>query len=211
MLQRAWSEKYRAIERNAVAVQTGEQPDDPQFEAALTFCTIDQLLASFLAIPYGVGRSRANLNVAGIAGSYLVLDEFHLYPLGRDGKSIYGARTTALQMLHLLMQINTPFVLMTATFSSTLLNHLGTLLQAEVVKIEDDEELRTLAQGRARTFYRSPMPMDANTILADHQQRGEHACTLVVCNTVLRAQKLFLSLKHAEERGYTCGAITQSF
>ena len=48
---------------------------------ALTFCTIDQLLASFLAIPYGVGPNRANLNVAGVAGSYLVLDEFHLYPL----------------------------------------------------------------------------------------------------------------------------------
>ena len=194
-------EKYRAIERKAVAVQTGEQPDDPQLEAALTFCTIDQLLASFLAIPYSMGASRANLNVAAVAGSYLVLDEFHLYPLGRDGKSIYGARTTALQMLQLFMQINTPFVLMTATFSSTLLNRLATLLKAQIVTVEDDEELRTLAQGRTRTISRSPVPMRADTILADHRQRGEHACTLVICNTVSRAQQWFLSLKQAEEQG----------
>jgi CRISPR-associated endonuclease/helicase Cas3 len=56
-------ETYQSLNSNAISIQTGEQPDDLQMESALTFCTIDQLLASFLAVPYGVGSNRANLNV----------------------------------------------------------------------------------------------------------------------------------------------------
>ena len=191
---------YQQIGRNAVTIQTGEQPDDLQMESALTFCTIDQLLASFLAVPYGVGSNRANLNVGGVIGSYLILDEFHLYPLLREGKSVFGARTTAIEMLRLLKSI-TPFVLMTATFSTSLLNQLKALLDAEIVTITDPNELREIAQKRSRTFRRSQTPMSAEAILEEHQQRKNNKCTLIVCNTVLRAQKLYLQLKQAETQG----------
>src|SRR6266566_4788722 len=193
-------ETYRSLDRNAISLQTGEQPDDPQMEAALTFCTIDQLLASFLAVPYSVGANRANLNVGGVISSYLVLDEFHIYPLLREGKSVFGARTTAIQMLRLLKSI-TPFVLMTATFSTSLLNQLKVLLDAEIVTISDPTELREIAEGRKRTFSRSQAPMNAEAILEEHQQRKHNRCTLIVCNTVLRAQKLYLQLKEAEVQG----------
>jgi CRISPR-associated endonuclease/helicase Cas3 len=59
-------ETYQKIGRQPVSLQTGEQSDDPQMEAALTFCTIDQLLASFLAVPYGVDSIRSNLNVGAV-------------------------------------------------------------------------------------------------------------------------------------------------
>src|SRR5713226_303461 len=194
------TEMYRSLNHNAISIQTGEQPDDPQMESALTFCTIDQLLASFLAVPYGVGPNRANLNVGGVIGSFLVLDEFHLYPLLRDGKSVFGARTTAIQMLRLLKSI-TPFVLMTATFSTSLLNRLKALLNAEIVTVSDPVELREIAQGRKRIFWRSQVSMNAEAIQEEHQQRKHNRCTLIVCNTVLRAQKLYLQLKEAETQG----------
>jgi CRISPR-associated endonuclease/helicase Cas3 len=190
---------YRDIGQKAVTIQTGEQPEDAQMEAALTFCTIDQLLASFLGIPYGLGLKRANLNVAGVLGSYLVLDEFHLYPLVHE-KSIFGARTTALQMLRLLTK-TTPFILMTATFSRTLLKRLETLLGARAICVTDEAELAEIAQGRARTFWRSETPMDAEQILSEHRQRSANKCTLVVCNTVSRAQKCYLELQQAEHEG----------
>ena len=190
-------DQYRHLKRNAVSVQTGEQPEDPQMEAALTFCTIDQLLASFLGIPYGLGFKRANLNVAGVLGSYLILDEFHLYPLLGEGKSVFGARTTALQMLRLL-KATTPFILMTATFSTSLLQRLATLLGAEVVSVTDPQELAYIAQGRARTFWRSEEEMDAEAILAEHLQRPANKCTMVICNTVGRAQQRYQALRKAE-------------
>ncbi len=193
-------EKYRKFRRDAISIQTGEQADDLQMEAALTFCTIDQLLASFLAAPYGMGKNRANLNVGGILGSYLVFDEFHLYPLLREGKSVFGARTTAIEMLKLLRSI-TPFVLMTATFSTSLLNELKEILGAEIITVTDPNELRELAQWRSRVFTRSDNPMNAEAILAEHQQRASNRCTLIVCNTVLRAQQLYLQLRRAEDQG----------
>ena len=193
-------EQFRYLEANAVAVQTGEQPDDPQFESLLTFCTIDQLLASFLGVPYGMGPNRANLNVAAVAGSYLTLDEFHLYPLLGNGQNVFGARTTTLAMLRLLKTTHTPFVLMTATFSSALLDQLGKLLDAEVVKVDEDEA-KYIAKERTRTFWRADLPMDAEQILTDHVQRSGNKATLVVCNTVARAQRLYLQLKQAEASG----------
>ena len=192
------NETYQSIGRSVTSIQTGEQREDPRFESALTFCTVDQLLASALAIPFGLSNSMANINVGAILSSYLIFDEFHLYPLGRDNKSVFGARTTVIQLLRLLKSI-TPFVLMTATFSSTLLTKLAELLGAEIVDVTD-EELVEIADGRARTFLRVEEPMDAETILRDHRQR-ENKCTLVVCNTVLRTQHLYLALKQAEADG----------
>jgi CRISPR-associated endonuclease/helicase Cas3 len=192
-------ELYKSLNRPASAVQTGETPDDPQFESMLTFCTIDQLLASALAVPYSVGNARANINVGAIASSYLVFDEFHLYPLLREGKSVQGARTTTLALLRLLSPL-TPFVLMTATFSTKLLERLATLLDAEIVSVTGDE-LVTLNHHRTRIFHRSLESMSAHHIVKVHQRRrqesGEASCTLVICNTVERAQKAFLDIRAA--------------
>jgi len=185
------NETYQRFNQQPVQLQTGEQPDDPQLESALTFCTVDQLLASFLSIPYSLGQRRANINVGGVIGSYLVLDEFHLYPLTRD-KGCWGARTTALQMLSML-RINkqrlTPFVMMTATFSSHLLTELQTMLDAVIVNVPSNE-LVALNAERERYFSVHDTPMDAQTILDQHAD-----CSLVVCNTVFRAQQMFQSLR----------------
>ncbi len=190
------TEIYDKLKREPVSLQTGEQPLDPQWEALLTFCTIDQLLASFLAVPYGVDGGRLNLNVGAIVGSYLVFDEFHLYPLVKEGVDILGARTTTLTMLRMLSSV-TRFVLMTATFSTTLVDELATLLGAVVVKVDDAEELRKIANGRKRTFEVAPTEMNVETILAQH-----HRCSLVICNTVLRAQQRYWELKErAEQEG----------
>ena len=187
---------YERLEKSPVSIQTGEQPDDPQFESLITFCTIDQLLASFLGAPFSMGgRRRANLNVAAVLGSYLVLDEYHLYPL-RDEESCYGARTTVLSMLSLLQEI-TPFVLMTATLSRNLLDKLKVLLNAEIVTVDDEKELNEIAQGRHRYFEVAKTAMSAESILARHDK-----CSLVICNTVLRAQQCYWQLKElAQQRG----------
>ena len=179
---------YKLLEREPISIQTGEQQDDPQFESLLTFCTIDQLLASFLGVPYSIESRKANLNVAAIFGSYLVLDEFHLFPLSQNKRSCFGARTTILSMLRLLQPM-TRFVLMTATFSSHLLDELQRLLGAKVVRISDDE-LRTIANGRERTFALSSTPLSADEVLGKHDR-----CSLVICNTVLRAQHMYWQIQ----------------
>ncbi len=177
------------------SIQTGETPDDPKFESPLTFCTIDQLLASFIGTPYSVGSRQANLNVGAVIGSYLILDEFHLYPLDEHGS---GARMTTLAMLRLLKGLS-PFAMMTATFSTRLLDRLAKLLDAEVVRVKEAQEVAEIMQGRARIIRQADEAMTPEAILGAHKMAQErHAgASLVVCNTVARAQEMYLRLREA--------------
>nr|MBA2392321.1 CRISPR-associated helicase Cas3' [Ktedonobacteraceae bacterium] len=184
---------YERLKRESISIQTGESPEDPQFESMITACTIDQMLSSALGIPYGLDARKANLNVAAIASSYLILDEPHLYPISEDGRSYKGAFTTCLELLRLLNGL-TRFVFMSATMSSELVKRLSTLLNAEIIEL-DDAELEELNKGRSRVFTRANEPMSAAQILREHER-----CSLVVCNTVQRAQEMYLQLAEAIEQ-----------
>ncbi|NCC33159.1 MAG: DEAD/DEAH box helicase, partial [Chloroflexia bacterium] len=136
---------------NSVCVQTGARPDDRKLESDLIFTTIDQVLSSFLTIPYSLSNRQANLNAGAIIGSYLVFDEFHLFPVDEHGN---GALATTLAMLQLLKGM-TPFVLMTATFSETMLRRLCTLLDAEPVVLTQEEIDAIPSQQGKQRRYRS--------------------------------------------------------
>ncbi|MDX2141338.1 MAG: CRISPR-associated helicase Cas3' [Chloroflexota bacterium] len=167
------------------AIQTGEQPDDPELTSNLIFATIDQTLSSYLLSPYSLGRSRANLNAGAVMSSYLVFDEFHLFdPL--------STLPTTLQMLKTLNGV-TPFVLMTATFSETLLDQLGALLNAAIVP-EGEEERDALdaleSQQKMRIYRVADRPLSAEAVWEAHDRRS-----LVICNTVDRARRLHQRLR----------------
>ncbi len=183
---------YQRLNIPVPSIQTGETPEDAQFESPLTFCTIDQLLASFLGAPYSLGHNRANINVGAIVDSYLILDEFHLYPFEKNGN---GARLTTLAMLKLLKGYS-PFCMMTATFSTKLLSELGTLLDAEVIRVEDEDELATIMRGRSRTIQTTDHSLIADDVLSSHikaMEQGKGA-SLAICNTVARSQELYLDV-----------------
>jgi CRISPR-associated endonuclease/helicase Cas3 len=166
-------------------IQTGEHGDDPTFLNDLTFATIDQTLSSFLMTPYSLGRRRGNLNAGAIASSYLVFDEFHLF----DPQTMLP---TTLEMLRILRGI-TPFLLMTATFSRDMLAGLADYLHAVVVPETpgDVEALQTLpSQDKTRRYHVAERPLDADAVLERHRGRS-----LVICNTVERAQRLCLALR----------------
>jgi CRISPR-associated endonuclease/helicase Cas3 len=181
------NERYKSFGRLLLSIQTGESPHDPLFESMITACTIDQLLASALGIPYSVSAKLANINVGLLCSSYLILDEPHLYPLSQDGRSYKGAFTTCLELLRLLKGL-TRFVFMSATMSRPLVEQLARLLDADIITASEDE-LNELNKERVRTIERASQPLNATTVLAHHDR-----CTLAVCNTVQRAQELYLEL-----------------
>jgi len=173
----------------STAIQTGEQPEDREFKSNLIFATIDQALSSFLIAPYSLPRRQANLNAAAVIGAYLVFDEFHLY----EPDSMLP---TTLHMLQMLKGI-TPFILMTATFSADMLHELAELLDAEVVPgtAEELEQLRTLeSQQKTRHYHVADQPLSARSVLDFHAGRS-----LVICNTVDRARRLYEALRQAKD------------
>lgn len=179
-------------------VQTGEQPDDPLFEGQVIFATIDQVLASFLNIPYSIPRRLDNINAGAMIGSYLVFDEFHLYPRAQ-------MMVTVIAMLKMLRDVSR-FTLMTATCSAPLLHKLRDLLGATLIAdapgtplndslFDDIEALRK----RQRTWHVADSVAALN---ADEVRRysASARATLVICNVVDRAQALYEALKDDGQR-----------
>jgi CRISPR/Cas system-associated endonuclease/helicase Cas3 len=115
-----WSTLHPTSRQLTVTLQTGENPEDPRFEGDIIFCTIDQMLSSFLNIPYSVGRGSANVNAGAIFASYLVFDELHLLDPDRSF-------TTVLKVLQQVKKI-APFLLMTATLTGELASQIQRLI-----------------------------------------------------------------------------------
>ena len=202
-LAQSYDRRFRPGQGLCVKIQTGEHPDDPQLLGNLIFATVDQSLSSALAVPYSLSSRRANLNTGAFFSSYLIFDEFHLFPTG-DGGNASGALVTTLQLLAELRGL-IPFVLMTATFSTTMLDELAQRLGAEVVTV-DKEEYLTIASGegkqaRRRYYHIIEENVSAAAVLDAHEA-GDVTRSIVVCNQVGRAQKLYAELRdHAKRKG----------
>jgi len=191
---RGLAQKHARLYRDEtlkVSIQTGERSDDPKFQKGdLIFATIDQTLSSALAVPYSLSSGQANLNAGAFYASYLVFDEFHLFPV--DEKNSGGAMLTTLQLLSRLKGL-VPFILMTATFSSHMLQELAQLLNAEVVTVDEQEFQMIAGQGgkppRQRQYHVHDATISADTVLAFHQTRS-----IVICNQVKWAQALYQAI-----------------
>lgn len=178
-------------EVGAVSIQTGARPADARFEADLIFTTLDQMLSSVLTIPYGLSNRQANLNAGAIVGSYLVFDEFHLFPVDENGN---GALATTLHILKMLKGV-TPFVLMTATFSKKMLAELCYELDAEAVTLSDEEITAIPSQqGKQRLYRYTRQQLTATAVAEDFVRHNRHR-VIAVCNTVDRAQSLAAQLR----------------
>lgn len=186
----SYSRRFR--EEMRVSIQTGERSEDQQFLSDMVFTTIDQSLSSALGVPYSLSSRKANVNAGAFFSSYLVFDEFHLFPQGGENGT-QGALVSTLMLLHKIRDL-VPFVLMTATFSSTMLDRLADLLDAEVVTVPKDEYLEIASRGadcpRSRQYTVKETVLTGQNVLAAHQQRS-----IVICNQVQRAQDLFAELR----------------
>lgn len=186
-----YEEYHRLVDeyhfRNApsVTIQTGESRRDSELSGDLIFATIDQVLSSYLLCPYSLPRRLGNMNAGAIVGSYLVFDEFHLF-------EPTSTLPTTLEMLKTLGKV-APYILMTATFSESMLSGLAEQLGAIVVPGDDATRLGMQAlpsQDKTRYYRIGEEPLSADAILRSRGQR-----TLVVCNVVDRATRLYLELK----------------
>lgn len=184
----------------SVSIQTSEQQDDRQLKGNIIFTTIDQLLSGFLNIPYALGRRQANVNAGAVASSYLVFDEFHLF----DPDTMLP---TTIQILKMLDGI-TPWLLMTATFSEPLLNRLAAWLNAKVVKVSQDEVFLIPSQKNKRRVYctaSQSLLESTESVINRHSRRS-----LVICNTVARAQAMYRQLSEALQRSDTAVILLHS-
>lgn len=193
---RELAETYQRTNRREmkVTIQTGEHPEDREFDGDLIFCTIDQFLSSYLTMPYGIPRRLGNINAGALIGAYLIFDEFHLL----DPDSTLPTTLYAIKKLSLVA----PVLLMTATFSSSVLFALQKEIHNSEVVLVDPQEARSIEtsfgrkEGRQRIWQTAEAQLSASTILEMHNRRS-----LAICNTVRGAQELFRDLKKMTKGG----------
>lgn len=193
-LVRKWEKSHPAKHPLVVTLQTSENPEDPRFEGDIVFCTIDQLLSSFLSIPYSVGRGSANVNAGVVFASYLVFDELHLLDPERSF-------ATTLKLLEQVQGIS-PYLLMTATLTHELARQIQQEVTPRNCKPEEvlslvnveGEDLRNIEGGRQRLFSCREEPLSAEVILQDIQMFARKR-VIVICNTVAKSQGLFQELR----------------
>lgn len=166
--------------------QTGEYSEDPLFEKEMIFSTIDQTLSNFLCFPLALSQRQANINAGSLVGSYLVFDEFHLLDPNLS-------MATTLEMLRILKNL-CRFCIMTATLSEKYIDELKTVVNAEVVSINDFQEdvlkIKSLKipegyEAKKGVFVQNGT-INAQTILKLHKKK-----TIVICNRVEKAQQLY--------------------
>lgn len=176
----------------SVTMQTGENPGDPFFDGRIVVTTYDQVLSSLLNRPHGVSYKLRNVNAAHVAGSLVVFDEFHLMEPAR------GFMTGAACLT--LFDGLTLSVWMTATATEPLEKMLIQCLNCRSIP-ESQEGSKgqisclPIVTEVKRSLVRENAPMTVKGILDSHVKR-----TLVVVNTVHRAQDMFDALVQAGAR-----------
>lgn len=171
-----------------VRLHTGEDRNDDLFEGNLIVTTIDQLMSGYAHIPLSLPARLANINAGAVIASYVVFDECHLHDPQR-------AFRTALLMVEELCDI-TPFLFMTATLSDGMVRKLSELLSAEIVEVDSEALGKIPSQRKERSFKRCKRALTAVSVGEHHRNRS-----LVVCNTVAKAQAIFDDLKELQGEG----------
>lgn len=179
----------REVGQLTITLQTGERQNDPFFLGDIVFTTIDQLLSSYLLTPVSLNPRLANMNAGALVGSLVVFDEFHLLDPERS-------MLTAIEMLDRLRPY-CRFVLMTATLSDQAVTWLAQRLNAVVVD-PGDAEIAQIDGGKKhgatqRMWLIEREPLTAQKVV-DYHLTGRHHRTLVLTNTVNRAQDFYKEL-----------------
>lgn len=179
--------KDAASKVSSISIQTGEFSEDKYFEKDIIFSTIDQTLSNFLCFPLPLSPRQANVNAGALIGSYLVFDEFHLLDEERSMATTLGS----LRMLDNLYRC----CIMTATLSKEYMENLkANLPNYEIVTLdqfpEDREQISSLLPKKnKKKVSTSDQTISAKSIAAEHRTK-----TIVICNRVETAQKLYQDL-----------------
>jgi CRISPR-associated endonuclease/helicase Cas3 len=190
-------EKANLLNPFPVRLQTGETSGvsgvgDPNFaEGRIIFCTIDQVLSSYLNIPFSLSAGQANLNAGALIGSLLVFDEYHLLDPDRS------LRTSLLLDQHLAGL--THFVWMTATQAGRARRRLSAPDRANAVSVHVlPEELGEIPSqmGKERRWIWHARALNPAAVWRAHLALAEgRRRTLVVLNTVSRSQETYAQIR----------------
>ncbi|MBB3837837.1 CRISPR-associated endonuclease/helicase Cas3 [Runella defluvii] len=184
--------KKNGYDEGEIKRQTGEYSDDPYFEKNIIFSTIDQTLSNFLCFPLPLSPRQANINAGALIGSYLVFDEFHLL----DSELSMATTIGTLKMLGNLCRC----CIMTATLSEDFMCSLkSTLDNYEIITLDDFEVDKSRIRSLLPTENKKTVCVLDTTLNAENVIENHKDKTIIICNRVENAQKIYYELIEKKE------------
>ena len=189
--------KKNGYDEEEIKRQTGEYSDDPYFEKDIIFSTIDQTLSNFLCFPLPLSPRQANINAGALIGSYLVFDEFHLLD------SVLSMATTigTLKILGNLCRCCIMTATLSEDFMSSMTTELGSdsweIITLDEFKSDEDKIGSLLPKLNKKEVFIVDKLLNAKDIVEKHNSISEKDSfkTIVLCNQVESAQRIYLELK----------------
>ncbi len=168
-----------------VKAQHGKRTESLLFDADCIVATLDQTITSYACAPLSLGVRHGNIPAGAVVSSFLVFDEVHTFEpmLGLQSSLILAER---------MKNLGIAFVIMSATLPSNFMNSLSKRLEAKVI---DVDEASISARNKRKVFLKENLKglLSHKEVLKLHNNHAGR--TIVVCNTVDRAIKLFSEVK----------------
>ncbi|CAN5607307.1 CRISPR-associated helicase/endonuclease Cas3 [soil metagenome] len=177
------------------SIQTGEYSEDKYFEKDIIFSTIDQTLSNFLCFPLPLSKRQANVNAGALIGSYLVFDEFHLL----DHQLSMATTLGSLRMLDNLCRC----CIMTATLSDDYMKALKeNLSNYKIITLDEFPDDREKISSLLPKENKKKIKVLDTTISAKSIAEKHNKKTIVICNRVETAQKIYQDLMGLDLSGF---------
>ncbi len=169
----------------SVRAQHGSRPETVLFDADCIVATLDQVITSYACAPLSLSVRHGNIPAGAVASSFHVFDEVHTYEplLGLQSSLILAER---------MKNLTIPFVIMSATLPTGFVSSLSKRLNAKLIDIQ--EETLSIRANRS-VFLRERLTQELTPDIVMDMHNGHNGKTIVVCNTVNKAVKLYLELK----------------
>jgi len=168
-----------------IRAQHGKRTESLLFDADCIVATLDRVITSYACAPLSLGVRHGNIPAGATVSSFLVFDEVHTFEpmLGLQSSLILTERMKNLAI---------PFVIMSATLPTKFMNSLFERLEAKVIDVDEDAiPVRTKRIVTLRENLKNHL--SSEIVLNLHNNHAGR--TIVVCNTVDRAIKLFSELE----------------
>ncbi|MDI6902643.1 MAG: CRISPR-associated helicase Cas3' [Methanocellales archaeon] len=176
--------KYSNVKWLSVAGHHGKRIETPLFYPPIIVTTIDQTVGAYVCTPLSLSLRHGNIPAGAVSSALLVFDEVHTFDPER-------ALQSALILARHSNRLNLPFVFMSATMPDSFIKKLEGIIDFE--KVDADEKDIPIRKNRDVLVYWEGRKLTSKNVMEKYNtSKGK---TIVVCNTVSKAQEIYRELK----------------
>ncbi|MEM4258788.1 MAG: CRISPR-associated helicase Cas3' [Candidatus Thermoplasmatota archaeon] len=193
--------KYAAFKNQSVAVHHGKRVESLLFDEDIIVTTIDQTVGAYICTPLNAPIRRGNIFAGGVSSAFLVFDEIHTFDPNRGLQ-------TAITLIDHSSKLKMPVCIMSATLPSALVEKIETNIikpnydKVTKMEVKNEDQIKSRKNREVILHVRlnESERITPDTMIRTYNSLNDRKL-IVICNTVDKAQTLFIDLhKNYEDR-----------